>query len=72
MEDTPTQKRCRQCGAEKPTTNEFFGVDNSQPDALRKICKQCYAENRSGKTQTQTPEAKRLKTAQTHRCRCET
>jgi ribosomal protein L40E len=58
MTDVAT-KTCRKCGAEHPATNEFFGTDKSEKDSLRRICKKCYADSRSGKTQTK--EAQRLK-----------
>jgi hypothetical protein len=44
----PTKKTCGQCGAVRPATNEFFGTDKQQPDSLRRICKDCYSDNRYG------------------------
>ena len=46
--DSPVTKQCGQCGAVHPASNDYFGTDNSQADSLRKICKQCYSENRYG------------------------
>jgi hypothetical protein len=44
----PKKKTCGQCGAIHPATNEFFGMDKQQPDSLRRICKECYSDNRYG------------------------
>src|SRR5271170_2615873 len=55
MEETSVKKICGQCSQEKLQTD--FGVKSDSSDGRRRICKICYASNRSKK---QTPEMKAL------------
>lgn len=56
-------RRCVRCGKEYPLTSEFFGIDNSKPEGISRICKPCkqaafrrYYETNNEKMRARTRE----------------